>query len=623
MTDAALRSDGTIRRGVAIGRYVVQRFIARGAMGEVYAAYDPELDRKVAIKLVRVDDASAGDLDSKARFMREAQAIAKLSHPSVIVVHDVGTFEDRVFIAMELIDGCTLGHWLRSQPRTWREVLRVFIAAGRGLHHAHEANLVHRDFKPDNVMIRVDGQVRVTDFGLVRSAAAEQTPTEDNLPAAAPTIVSGVDLGGTVVLSAVSAQPGGAEVKLTETGVVMGTPSYMAPEQFFSRPADARSDQFSFCVALYEGLFGKKPFAGATISALTSSVVSGAIEPPPERTEVPVIVWQALRRGLSVSPHNRYPSMHELLTDLGRYPEPPRRKLPSDGKLASAADLASLLETLLRRPVQAKQQQGKARCDHGVVAVYAAEDEVPAALVHFDLTAAGSIAAALTSAPPNVVREAVGAGKLPRDLLDNLLEVANVLTKVVRGMSATRLRIQRLYPLRSAPPDISTALETPPCFVTFDVAMSEYPGGKVTVIGLGPKVADASRAQETVLTRALVVDDSGAMRLVVGRALARLGVADLLEAANGKEALKSLRRNPAIQAVFVDWSMPVMDGVTFVKTVRADKRLDGVRLVMVTTEEDPAQMEAAFAAGADDYLVKPISDELLRSRLAGIGLKTS
>src|SRR6266404_4071953 len=158
-----------VRRGSAIGRYVVLSWLGRGAMGEVYGAYDPDLDRRLAIKLLRVRrGTSVGSVDGKTRLLREAQAIAKLSHPNVVVVHDVGTYEDRVFIAMEFIEGGTLTFWLHAQPRTWQEILRVFVAAGRGLQHAHEANLVHRDFKPDNVMVRVDGEVRVMDFGLVR-----------------------------------------------------------------------------------------------------------------------------------------------------------------------------------------------------------------------------------------------------------------------------------------------------------------------------------------------------------------------------------------------------------------------------------------------------------------------
>ena len=165
--DAILMSDSpkTLLRASALGRYVVLGLIGRGAMGDVYAAYDPELDRKVAIKLLRISHGGGQSVaDGRKRLIREAQAIAKLSHPNVVVVHDVGTFEEQVFVTMEYVDGHTLRYWLEADTRAWAEVLKVFLDAGRGLAAAHEKDLVHRDFKPDNVMIGFDGQVRVMDF---------------------------------------------------------------------------------------------------------------------------------------------------------------------------------------------------------------------------------------------------------------------------------------------------------------------------------------------------------------------------------------------------------------------------------------------------------------------------
>src|SRR4051812_16646853 len=156
-------------RGAIIGRYLILGLVGRGGMGEVYAAYDPELDRKVAVKLLRVKAGNGVTMtEGRQRTLREAQAIARLSHPNVVVAYDVGTFEDKVFIAMEFVDGNTVTFWLEQQPRTWQEILRVFIAAGHGLTAAHEKGLVHRDFKPDNVMVGRDGKVRVMDFGLAR-----------------------------------------------------------------------------------------------------------------------------------------------------------------------------------------------------------------------------------------------------------------------------------------------------------------------------------------------------------------------------------------------------------------------------------------------------------------------
>src|SRR5579872_3941054 len=166
-------------RGSSIGRYVVLGLVGKGAMGEVYAAYDPELDRKVAVKLLRVRPGNGVSVsEGRTRTLREAQAIAKLSHPNVVVVFDVGTFRDEVFIAMEFVEGHTVSYWLQAQQRRWQEVVKVFVAAGRGLQAAHEKGLVHRDFKPDNVMVSADNQVRVMDFGLARQVAERGTTTE-------------------------------------------------------------------------------------------------------------------------------------------------------------------------------------------------------------------------------------------------------------------------------------------------------------------------------------------------------------------------------------------------------------------------------------------------------------
>src|SRR5215467_5449218 len=168
-----------LTRGASIGRYVILGLVGRGGMGEVYAAYDPELDRKVALKLLRVKpNAGVTMSEGRARTLREAQAIARLSHPNVVVVYDVGTFQDQVFIAMEFVDGETVTLWLETRARRWQEVLKVFLAAGRGLLAAHEKGLVHRDFKPDNVMVGRDGDVRVMDFGLARQVTEKSGTTE-------------------------------------------------------------------------------------------------------------------------------------------------------------------------------------------------------------------------------------------------------------------------------------------------------------------------------------------------------------------------------------------------------------------------------------------------------------
>jgi tetratricopeptide (TPR) repeat protein/predicted Ser/Thr protein kinase len=316
-----------IDRGETVGRFVLIGLLGRGGMGEVYAAYDPELDRKVAVKILRGRSA-----DGEARLMREAQAIAKLQHPNVVVVYDVGHFRDTVFIAMEFIDGHTLGYWMNAERRPWREVLRLFQAAGRGLEAAHGLGMVHRDFKPDNVMLTRDGQVRVMDFGLARQMGDGDGQGADagaDEAAAAP--ADDVDPDATMPLPTgarpVSLQSSGRylELKLTQTGVQIGTPAYMAPEQFSAKRSDARSDQFSFCVALYEALYGERPFAGDTMIALMTSVLEGRVRPAPEKARVPGWIRRVLLRGLATDPQARYPSMKALLEALDQDPSARRR----------------------------------------------------------------------------------------------------------------------------------------------------------------------------------------------------------------------------------------------------------------------------------------------------------
>jgi len=188
-------------------------------------------------------------VDRQARLLREARAIARLSHPNVVAVYDAGTVADRVYVAMEFVEGLTIDRWLAAARRSWREILRVFVAAGRGLSAAHAAGLVHRDFKPQNVMIARDGSVRVMDFGLARLTAVESASS-------APPVTTPPPSDG---------QPAMALSTVTQAGTVVGTPAYMSPEQFRGDPANARSDQFSFCVALYEGLYGVRPFRGEHI----------------------------------------------------------------------------------------------------------------------------------------------------------------------------------------------------------------------------------------------------------------------------------------------------------------------------------------------------------------------
>ncbi len=285
-------------RGAAIGRYVVTETLGMGSMGIVYAAYDPQLDRKVALKCLGSGDPE--DDESRTRWLDEAKSMARLSHPNVVAVHDVLERPEGLVIAMEYVAGQTLTRWLTGS-RSVAERLHVFARAGEGLAAAHAVGLVHRDFKPDNVLVSDDGRVRVTDFGLA-TPSARATEDEDSRPS---------------------------------VGVVAGTPRYMAPEQHQGRPADPRSDQFGFCVALYEALYEQAPFEGDTVEALADSVVHGRLRPPPSPSTIPARVRRAVTRGLSTTPDDRYPSMTELLAALT-----PRR--PAAGILVGAAALAVL-----------------------------------------------------------------------------------------------------------------------------------------------------------------------------------------------------------------------------------------------------------------------------------------
>ena len=286
-------------RDARLGRYLLIRLLGEGGMGLVYEAYDPELDRKVALKLLRREQAPhSRPAERHLRLLREARALARLSDPNVVAVHDAGTIEGRVFLAMELVRGRTLQEWLHEEKPGWPSILAVFRQAGQGLAAAHEAGLLHRDFKPSNVMVGLDGRVRVLDFGLARG---------QRVPAGSESSDSDTTLAGGF----------GAvwPAELTQTGARIGTPAYMAPEQHRGLETDARSDQFSFCVALYEALCGELPFAGECWSDFVSRVCRGEVREA-SIARLPVRLRRALMRGLRPEPDQRYPSMQALLDDL-------------------------------------------------------------------------------------------------------------------------------------------------------------------------------------------------------------------------------------------------------------------------------------------------------------------
>ncbi len=289
--------------GTVVGRYVIVGLEGRGGMGVVYKAFDPELDRTIALKVVGLAGLGRGAEEARLRLAREARTLAQLSHPNVVAIHDVGTFEGDVFLAMEFVHGRTLRAWLRERQPGPREVLAVYLAAGAGLAAAHRVGIVHRDLKPDNVMIGDDGRVRVLDFGLARSAVA---PAHDDT-APSPELVTGS--------------------ALTREGAIVGTPGYMAPEQDRGGEVDARSDQFSFCAALFEALYGRLPFEGATYAEMSAHRLAGEIASPPALRGVSARVRRAILVGLRVDPDQRHRDMDALLTELDQRPRATRRRM--------------------------------------------------------------------------------------------------------------------------------------------------------------------------------------------------------------------------------------------------------------------------------------------------------
>ncbi len=288
-----------------LGRYVVMGTLGRGGMGVVLRGFDPKLDRRVAIKVLHRELSE----QQTQRLLREAQALARLSHPNVVQVYEVDEIDGQTFVVMELVQGQTIAQWCEAEPRPdWRRCVEVMIQAGEGLAAAHEQGLVHRDFKPGNAIVDERGRARVLDFGLARAVGVEVDSIE--VPPA------GVDMEAmnSDVLSD----------RLTRTGAMLGTPAYMPPEQMHGRDVDARSDQFSFCVSLYEAVHGERPFAGETMMEVIGSIVQGTVRPPPPGIRVPRGLRRILLRGLLPEPEQRWPSMNALLVELRRLLAPRR-----------------------------------------------------------------------------------------------------------------------------------------------------------------------------------------------------------------------------------------------------------------------------------------------------------
>ena len=277
-----------------IARYQVVALLGAGASGVVYRGFDPQLKRPVALKLLR-PELHGRKPEQSERLLREAQAMARLSDPHVVAVYDVGLHQGMVYLVMEYVDGHTLSAWLSEAPRSLIEILRVFFDAGRGLSAAHHKGLVHRDFKPENVLVARDGRVRVTDFGLARESEAWLSERQADDQAS-------------------------TELYAPTRGLV-GTPAYMAPELFESGLATARSDQFAFAVALFVAIFGQHPFKageGIGLSELITRVRAGTLQRPKLNDTRSERLFGVLERALAPTPRARFNDLSELLVALER-----------------------------------------------------------------------------------------------------------------------------------------------------------------------------------------------------------------------------------------------------------------------------------------------------------------
>jgi serine/threonine protein kinase len=313
--------------GAQIGGYTLRAVIGEGGMGVVWSAHDPDLDRTLAIKLLRHDRAAPA---LRRRLLREARAMARLKHPNVLTVYEVGTDGDRDYIAMELVDGGNLDAWLATHPQR-EDVIAAVIAAGRGLAAAHAAGLVHRDFKPLNVLRSRDGRVLVTDFGLARGLGeeggggpvdvpVEAAPLDETMAATPPR------RGGEGGASPRNRPDSVLDSPMTEAGALIGTPAYMAPEQYVGEPPEPRTDQFAYCVSVWQALTGARPFQGKTLAELRAAACSGVAE---IEADLPPAVRAVLARGLDADPAKRWPDMDALLDELTRVTRPaPRRWWP-------------------------------------------------------------------------------------------------------------------------------------------------------------------------------------------------------------------------------------------------------------------------------------------------------
>ncbi len=392
LRETAATDEPALPRGSSFARYLILDKVGQGGVGEVYAAYDPHLDRRIALKILhpgpRREGATPSDDDVQWRkLVREAKALAKLNDAHVVTVHDVGAWEGRTFLAMELVDGIDLGAWLQQHRRTATptEILAVLLDAGRGLAAAHAAGVIHRDFKPANVLVGKDphgalahGRVKVGDFGLAR---LRDDGTSD---------VVRIDR----TRDTVTREDAATTDEHSAVGGVPGTPNYMAPELFAGHPADVRSDVYAYCVALHEALFGERPFTATTLTALVTAKEEGPREPPSKKG-VPRPIVRAIVRGLAPRPEDRWPDMPTLLAALAPAPARGWRRAAPLGFVA----VAGVAALALARP-------DDAACADAERHLEGVGDEAARARVHAEIVGSERSFAAATAADVDATLEA-------------------------------------------------------------------------------------------------------------------------------------------------------------------------------------------------------------------------
>ncbi len=343
-----------VDRPQRIGRYVVLEVLGVGGMGVVCAAYDPKLDRRVALKLLRDATTPEGThaTAGQARLIREAQALAKLSHPNIITVHDVDVADGKLFMAMEYVEGKTIHQWIDEAKHPWRQILKVFVDAGRGLAAAHAAGVTHRDFKPSNVLIGNDGRVRVLDFGLATASEREMEFFAELFNVRPAELVTAPSEDVMDVIGSTG------DLKLTQAGRCVGTPGYMAPEQHMGLPVDAKSDQFSFGASLFEALYGRLPYNTDSDEAGFWAAVEGQLEQPRDST-VPPWIFRVLEVSLAPRPEDRWPSMDAMLAALQADPARRRRRILAAVGAAGVVGLAAWAGATALAPDASKCADGE------------------------------------------------------------------------------------------------------------------------------------------------------------------------------------------------------------------------------------------------------------------------